>query len=164
MPSNQAAPNGLVSAISIPMSNPLENMRNWSYEHKPTNTSALRAVVSSFCGQSPCIWKQPSTAGEQNQNVNSSSVTDSASRSNSSNGNSSNSYEDRTGNNKDKENRRSSKVGAKLPLHQGGSAYSPSTEAQKRVSDALNRNVQRYNAHLECSPQHKDDVTGAAFL
>eukprot|EP00594_Rhizosolenia_setigera_P018611 CAMPEP_0178957728 /NCGR_PEP_ID=MMETSP0789-20121207/11110_1 /TAXON_ID=3005 /ORGANISM="Rhizosolenia setigera, Strain CCMP 1694" /LENGTH=608 /DNA_ID=CAMNT_0020640079 /DNA_START=185 /DNA_END=2011 /DNA_ORIENTATION=+ len=102
------------------------------------------------------------TAGEKNQNVNSSSVTDSASRSNSSNGNSSNSDEDRTGNSKDKENRRSMKVGPKLPLHQGASAYSSSTEAQKRASDALNRNVQRHNAHLERSPQHKDDVTGAS--
>lgn len=102
------------------------------------------------------------TAGEKNQNVNSSSVTDSASRSNSSNGNSSNSDEDRTGNSKDKENRRSSKGSAKLPLHQDASAYSSSTEAQKRASDALNRNVQRHNAHLQFSPEHKDDVTGAS--
>lgn len=102
------------------------------------------------------------TAGDKNQNVNSSSVTDSASRSNSSNGNSSNSDEDRTGNSKEKENRRSSKGSAKLPLHQDASAYSSSTEAQKRASDALNRNVQRHNAHLQFSPEHKDDVTGAS--
>lgn len=44
MPSNQAAPNGLVSAISIPMSNPLENMRNWSLEKLEAHVRLLMST------------------------------------------------------------------------------------------------------------------------